>query len=87
MGLTINGQTYEFGQVPPGQSDHIGSNPGFSSRDYSSNSIKCVCGACLFRMMPGMMPQAPANEAEPEQETAPAPSAPSIQSKSKSFSI
>ena len=87
MGLTINGQTFELGQVPGGQVIILDPTQGFPPEIIQQFNEMRMRGMAI-PMMPGMVvPRAPQPEAAPEKESAPAPSAPAIQSKSKSFSF
>ena len=87
MGLTINGQTFELGQVPGGQVIILDPTQGFPPEIIQQFNEMRMRGMAI-PMMPGMVvPRAPQPEAAPEKESAPVPAAPAIQSKSKSFSF
>ena len=87
MGLTINGQTFELGQVPGGQVIILDPTQGFPPEIIQQFNEMRMRGMAI-PVMPGMVvPHAPQPEAAPEKESAPAPSSPALQSKSKSFSF
>ena len=90
MGLTINGQTFELGQIPGGQIIILDPNQGFPPEIIQQFNEMRMRGMAI-PMMPGMMPHmvspqtAPAAPVAPEKQEA--ARAPSVQSKSKSFSF